>query len=207
VKTLVKICGTNNPANIRAIAALPVHLIGFIFHERSPRHALRLDPAVTRDIPPAILKTGVFVNAPVPTILATARAHHLQAVQLHGEETPDTCRACRDAGLTVIKAIPVAPRDDPRTRADPYTAHCHLLLFDTRSAARGGTGKPFDWTLLHAVQHPFILAGGISPGDATRLRQWQHPYLHAVDLNSQFETAAGIKNITAIQQFIQKLNP
>jgi phosphoribosylanthranilate isomerase len=208
VKIAVKVCGMTDPANIRAVAALPVDMLGFIFHAPSPRHAAMLDPSVALALPRPPLRAGVFVNASVRDVLEVARARHLDIVQLHGDESPADCLRVRAGGPRVIKAIPVGEGDNPAIDALPYVDACDYLLFDTRSTGRGGSGQPFDWSLLDAYDapRPFILSGGVSPADAPRLRAWKHPRLHGVDLNSRFETMPGIKNTLAIQHFIQELN-
>jgi phosphoribosylanthranilate isomerase len=71
----------------------------------------------------------------------------------------------------------------------------------------GGSGKQFDWSALAAYTGdiPFFLSGGIGPDDAEQTGKLSHPQLHAVDINSCFETAPGMKNATAVKDFILKL--
>ncbi|MDR2129814.1 MAG: phosphoribosylanthranilate isomerase [Odoribacteraceae bacterium] len=205
----IKVCGTRDAGNIAALCALPVDMIGFVFHAPSPRHAGTLEPGITRAIPSSIHKVGVFVNASEEEVTRQARRHDLQAAQLHGDEPPHLCRALRERGLQVIKAIPMQAGASARALAAPYAGACDFLLFDTRTPARGGSGRKFDWRLLDAYDGPvpFLLGGGIGPEDATGpLRALDHPMLHAIDLNSRFETAPGIKDIRAIRQFITTLN-
>ena len=82
-----------------------------------------------------------------------------------------------------------------------------MLLFDTRSDAVGGSGRSFDWTLLHDYDGdtPFLLSGGIGPQDAARIRQFRHPRLAGIDLNSRFETSPGVKDIDTLRIFINEI--
>jgi phosphoribosylanthranilate isomerase len=82
-----------------------------------------------------------------------------------------------------------------------------MLLFDTRSDAVGGSGRSFDWTLLQAYDGdtPFLLSGGIGPQDAARIRQFRHPRLAGIDLNSRFETSQGVKDIDTLRIFINEI--
>ena len=50
----------------------------------------------------------------------------------------------------------------------------------------GGTGKPFDWSLIHGIERPFFLAGGLSGENLESAIHKIHPY--AVDLSSGVET-------------------
>lgn len=47
------------------------------------------------------------------------------------------------------------------------------------------------------------LAGGLGPGDASRLaRVVEHPACLGIDLNSRFETAPGVKDVAALREFM-----
>lgn len=99
---IVKVCGMREPANIRAVEECGVDWIGFIFYPRSPR-CLTDKPAY---LPQKARRIGVFVDAPREEILLRAAEYGLHGIQLHGNETPDLCRAMQSAGFKVIKALP-----------------------------------------------------------------------------------------------------
>jgi phosphoribosylanthranilate isomerase len=196
----IKVCGMTRPDNIRRLAALPVDMIGLVFHAASPR---RVGPHLVRSPLPAV---GVFVDAPFDRVVATARHYRLAALQLHGGESPDLCSAFRARGFTVIKALHVSAPGDLRLAAG-YHGAVDYLLFDTRGVLPGGSGRKFDWEILqyYTGPTPFFLSGGIAPGDAAALRRLAHPFLHALDLNSRFETAPGVKDVGAIARFIEDI--
>ena len=52
---------------------------------------------------------------------------------------------------------------------------------------------------------PFLLSGGIGPDDAERVRQFDHPMLAGIDLNSRFETEPGRKDVDLLRTFIQQV--
>ena len=73
--------------NINEVAALQPDYMGFIFYEKSTRFLQNEIPKVSK----FIKKTGVFVDASFAYILEQIQKHNLQAVQLHGDETPEFC--------------------------------------------------------------------------------------------------------------------
>jgi len=59
------------------------------------------------------------------------------------------------------------------------------------------------------INKPFIMSGGIEPGDETRLKEFmKEPVaknLFAVDINSRFEVTAGVKNMDKVKKFVDNL--
>ena len=92
-------------------------------------------------------------------------------------------------------------------RVHRFSAHCAYFLFDTLGKNYGGTGHQFNWSLLQQYDGvtPFLLSGGIGPEDVQAVRNFQHPQLHGIDLNSRFETQPGEKDIAALRAFINGL--
>ena len=86
-----------------------------------------------------------------------------------------------------------------------------MFMFDTMGAGYGGTGKKFDWKILKGseIGKPFFLSGGIEPGDEDELREFQKDpvskALFAIDINSKFETAPGIKDMKKVEQFVKNI--
>ena len=85
----LKVCGMRYEDNIREIAAIGLDYMGFIFFEGSSRHVTDSIPTLSS----SIKKVGVFVNASYDTIVEKINTHDLQAVQLHGEESPEFCKS------------------------------------------------------------------------------------------------------------------
>jgi phosphoribosylanthranilate isomerase len=204
---LIKVCGMRHADNIAELCQLKPDYVGFIFYEKSPRFAGSILKTENTDIiPVSICKTGVFVNAGQEEILKTVTRFGLNAVQLHGHETPELCAELKGHGLQVLKAF--HPENvDGLKELKPYEAVCDFFLFDTPTVAHGGSGQKFDWSVLeqYAGNCPFFLSGGIGPDDAGRILNLKLNRLAGVDINSRFELQPGLKNIEAIKEFIYQL--
>lgn len=201
---IVKVCGMGNTAIMHQLALLPVDMLGFIFYPRSPRYVEgKIDPEELLNLPDEIQKVGVFVNASEESVLESAQKFHLDAIQLHGSETPQLCKTLQTKGYLIIKAFNLA-RNNNYSDYEPY---CSYFLFDTPSEQHGGTGEKFDWTLLESYQGdtPFLLSGGIGPNDVNELLQINHPKLAGIDINSKFEISPGVKSYSSISKFLDQL--
>ncbi|WP_243699283.1 phosphoribosylanthranilate isomerase [Natronoflexus pectinivorans] len=189
--------------NIEEVCELNPDFMGFIFYPPSPRYVVgTLLPETIKEIPAHIVKTGVFVNADKNEILKLAELYHLDAVQLHGHESPQLCLDLKNEGLKVLKAL--RPDGDLTSLAHEYTDVCDLLLFDTPSVNHGGTGQKFDWHLLEKYngELPYLLSGGIGVDDAETLLNLKNIHPHGVDINSKFEIEPGLKDVAVLEEFI-----
>src|SRR5690242_19379940 len=105
----VKICGVTNAQDALWAVNLGTDFIGLNFYPPSPR---KVSPKNAKDIvaklPPFVQAVGVFVDEPVASIAKLVKSVPLKAVQLHGQETPETCREIKALGVPVIKAIRLA---------------------------------------------------------------------------------------------------
>lgn len=197
--------------NIRSISALDIHWMGFIFYPRSPRcveeGALAGQLAACLCRAPRPLTVGVFVNATSEQMMERQLTYGLDYLQLHGEESPDTCYALKKRGIRVIKSFAISETADFE-QTEAYEERADYFLFDTRCSGYGGSGRSFDWSLLSAYQGetPFLLSGGITPDSTASLLHLYHPLLVGIDLNSGFEIAPGLKDVSKIKTFIEKIN-
>lgn len=201
----LKVCGMRNSGNIAALAELQPDYIGFIFYPESKRYANDLDVKTLNALPSQIKKTGVFVNATEENIRAIVERYNLQAVQLHGNETPELCLKLKASGLEIIKAFGVDNDFDFKT-LDDYKNTADYFLFDTKTTSHGGSGKLFDWNLLKSyhLDTPYFLSGGLSIENITDIQNIKDERLFALDLNSRFETEPGVKNIELLKTFFTK---
>ena len=101
----VKICGITNTSDATAAVAAGADAIGLNFYSRSLRS---LTAAEARPISLAARQTaerqqktvvvvGVFVDMDVPAIVETAAGAELDAIQLHGDQSPDMLAMIRKA--------------------------------------------------------------------------------------------------------------
>ncbi len=184
---------------------MAIDYAGLIFYSRSPRYVLsKLRSKDVSSLKINTQKVGVFVNATESDIMTQIELYELDVVQLHGNETPSFCNHISDH-VNVIKAFRI---NEENSHIDwmvkPYEDVCDFYLFDHGSKSMyGGTGVKFDWSLFKnaAIGKPFFLSGGIGPGDADAVKKFEHPFFYAVDINSQFETEPGLKNMESVKEF------
>lgn len=207
-RLLIKVCGMREPDNIRRVEALRPDYMGFICWAGSRRNVTGRPDY----LPAACRRTGVFVD-PSPTEVAErVEQLGLDAVQLHGHETPEFCRAVKQIcgrdgqAVELVKAFSIAP-DAPFPVTADYETACDYFLFDTSCPTAGGSGRTFDWDVLTAYdgRRPFFLSGGIGPDSIEALRHFDHPRWAGVDLNSRFEISPALKDAEALSRFIKAL--
>lgn len=198
---LIKVCGMREPENIAGLVKLPINYIGHIFYEKSPRY---VSEVIDLPIPKAIKRTGVFVNADRATIKQTILDHHLEAVQLHGNESVALCQEIKDLGVELIKAFGVDD-DFQWNELEAYLAVVDYFLFDSKSEAYGGTGKTFNWDKLKTYPYakPYFLSGGLSLENLAEAYQFDDERLIGLDLNSKFEVSAGLKDLDKINKALK----
>lgn len=195
----VKICGLCRGEDVEAAAAAGPDAMGFVFWPESRRCVAPQDVADwTRDVPPGILKVGVFVDERPDRVARAAGTAGLDIVQLHGAETPENCRR---AWRRAWKALHLRP-DEPQA-VTPYPVEA--LLIDTPGGPMpGGTGIASDWTRAAVfVQYcalPVILAGGLDPANVARAVAQVGPW--GVDVSSGVEAEPGRKDHAKIREFV-----
>ena len=199
----VKICGITSAADALAACEAGADMLGFNFYERSRRfvtpHAAAAIIKQVRERDADIQCVGVFVDAGPATIRSITAHAGLDAVQLHGNETPEQCRAT--APLRTIKALRVHSGFDPSV---PQAFPCEAILLDTWNANEpGGTGEAFDWSVAAEVRRvvaQLILAGGLNAANVAEAIRQVRP--DAVDVCSGVEDAPGRKSGPRMREFI-----
>lgn len=190
--------------NRELIEKLPVDLLGFIFYPPSKRFVGEIpEEGLFRSAKPRV---GVFVDRNAFEILALAGKFGFEWVQLHGSENPETCKLLKDQGLKIIKAFNV-DESFSFEKTIPFHGVADYFLFDTKTGKPGGSGKKFDWGILNNYKGtvPFLLSGGIRPEDAATIKNFNHPRLAGIDLNSGFEDEPGWKNPDKLEEFIKQI--
>ncbi len=199
---LIKVCGMREPANILAVATtIRPDYMGFIFYLPSPRNITNLHPEVIAQIAAATKPTGVFVNASLEEIAAKTQYYGLQAVQLHGTESPDFCRKCKEKlSIEVLKAFSVATQED-LIAINNYDKAIDFALLDTKGRHAGGNGVAFDWGILkdYTAATPFFLSGGISAENWAEVQHLTYPKMVGVDVNSKFEVSPALKDVEKLK--------
>ena len=192
--------------NIREVEALGIDMMGFIFWPKSSRYVSQRPDY----LPKHVKRVGVFVDEAPEQVKRLAIDYGLDYIQLHGHETPEVISYLRTPALPhprIIKAFNISTAED-LIQTQPYEGLVDYFLFDAKGKSVGGNGEKFNWNVLDAYQGstPFLLSGGICPGDAVRVNAFYHPNCIGIDLNSRFELAPGLKDIAKLKEFISNLN-
>jgi len=217
---LVKICGLREIVHVNVALTAGADFIGVIFAESQRRASLEQACAIRSRLGPRIpvldadaavvtqacyaagrpLLVGVFADQPPEEINRIAAVADLDLVQLSGNEHPALVGRLN---RLVLRVLHVGPDDTPEgLRTEAARKPPTITLLDTKdSALKGGSGRPFDWSIAAAVaaQRPLMLAGGLTPenvaGAVAQVRPW------AVDVSSGVETD-GRKDPAKITAFI-----
>ena len=189
----IKICGLKFESNILGLSKLEPDYMGFIFWEKSKRLVIDSTPNLSQT---KIKKTGVFVNADFEKIKDKVRVHKLEAIQLHGLESPEFCEKIKNLGVEIIKAFSIDENFNFNV-LEKYELCSDYFLFDTKGKSPGGNGISFDWEILrnYKYEKKFFLSGGIgieSINAIKKIKNLDLP-LFCVDINSRFELNPGKK--------------
>ncbi len=197
----IKICGLTRLSDAQLASELGAFALGFVFYPPSPRAvAPSVAAQIVAQLPEAIWKVGVFVNADACTLRQTAQTVGLTHLQLHGNESPEFCAELMAEGFQLIKALRPRSIADfapwQGSSGDPHENLCppYLLLDTAVPGVWGGSGQTGDWELAHslAVMRPVFLAGGLNPDNAAAAFQQVQPW--ALDLSSGVEAEPGQKD-------------
>ena len=190
-----------DPENLQELLKLPIDYVGLIFYEKSKRYVEKALPEIGFQ---GKEKVGVFVNESLEYILAKSQRYDFVTIQLHGSESPDFCEKLKEQNFKVIKAFSVDDEFD-FSKTKKYEPFCDYFLFDTKGKLPGGNGYTFDWKVLEKYEGeiPFLLSGGINSTHVSMLKELKIKQLHAIDLNSGFETEPALKDISLLKKFIE----
>ena len=189
----IKICGLCRIQDIDLINELPVWAVGFNCYSESPRY---VPPAtlvqLRQRLRPGILGVGVFVDATeTADIAALQTLAKLDAVQLHGHESPEFCRKLSGPLIKSFTLDPDLPAPDWQAYQDCVE---YLLVDAAHPKLRGGTGSTIAPAVLAQWRPalPWILAGGVNPDNIAAFQQRYQPF--AMDVCSGVEYAPGQKD-------------
>ncbi len=199
----IKICGFTRPEDAAAAAELGADAVGLVFYEKSKR-AVNIETAqrIVRALPPFVGVVALFVNEEAARIEEILAQVPIDIIQFHGDEPPEFC--CRFA-RPYIKAVRVQNTADIILALETYP-DARAVLFDAHIEGEyGGTGHSFDWRMLpQNLNGHWILSGGLTPdnvAEAVRITGAQ-----TVDVSSGVESAAGIKSVAKMAEFIRRLS-
>ncbi len=199
----LKICGMKYPENILEASTMLPDYMGFVFWKPSSRFFDNTLPT----LPKSIKKIGVFVNDTLHEIASKITQYQLDGVQLHGNESAEFCQQLQQYNVIVIKVFSIHD-DFDFAILNPYETVCDYYLFDTKGKLPGGNGVAFNWKILqkYSSKKPFFLSGGIDLQNIEAIQNLHLP-IHAIDVNSGFETKPGHKDMNKLRLLQHYLNP
>ncbi|RMF99390.1 MAG: phosphoribosylanthranilate isomerase [Planctomycetota bacterium] len=207
----IKVCGITSVRDAVNAVEAGVDAIGLNFYPPSPRSvSVETAKQIVAAVPQDVVTVGIFVNEQPARIREIVAEVGLDAVQLHGDETPETISLL--PRVPYIKAFRVdgrglLPIEEQLAKLHEQARRPEMVLFDARTPKNyGGTGQTFDWriavefTKLPAMP-PLILAGGLSPDNVASAIRLVHP--KAVDVASGVEDSPGRKSREKLFRFVE----
>lgn len=218
--------------NIRAVSALDINMMGFVFIPHSPRYVEmissmagiipdyseeRLAKGMQKQEPQSVAdrieRVGVFADDMPQTIVTRVYNYSLDYVQLNGSESRvmienllRTLKPDIQPNIKIIKTLSISSQKDLE-QCKEFEGVVDLFLFVPSADEEKCQGKKPDWSLLEKYEGPtpFLLGGSIGPEDAQHLKQFNYPLFAGVNLNRCFETASGVKDVEMLRSFIQEI--
>ncbi len=208
----IKICSNTSLEDALLAAEAGADAVGFVFAPSPRRVTLAQVAAIVPQLPPALEKIGVFVDATVDEIAATVGAAGLTGVQLHWNapaELPTALRARFGPRLRILRVVHFDAEVPEHSATLAEDENIDSIVVDSRTpAATGGTGQSYDWaaarkSLFHnaEVRKPLIVAGGLTPGNVAEAIATLRPW--GVDVVSGVEAAPGRKDPAKVRAFIE----
>jgi phosphoribosylanthranilate isomerase len=193
--TRVKICGITNIEDALAAVDAGADMIGLLFADSPRRIDARLAREIVRRISSRADTVGVFMDQSADEIARVLADVRLDVLQLHGDETPDTCRTL---GRRVLKRIRVGDADTPeaiRRRMRPFSVDWFLL------DPGAGSGRAFDWRLAADLSPSLFVSGGLTAENVAEAVRIARPL--GVDVSSGVESEPGRKDHAKVRAFVR----
>lgn len=195
----IKICGLTNLEDARKAVGLGADALGFVFAESPRRISPESAAGIVRSLPPILTCVGLFVDESPPAVRRVIKECRLDALQFHGNESPDYCR---QFSLKIIKAFRI--KNGNSLKAIPHYQVDAYLLDTYVEGTSGGTGESFNWDLaLRAKEfsRPIILAGGLGPDNVAEAIRRVRPY--GIDVSTGIEAEPGKKDHKKMKEFMK----
>lgn len=202
--TFIKICGLKDLQTARLCVELGVQATGFVFYEKSARNlSLGQARAITGTLPENMLRVAVMVNPDAEEAAAMAEKAGCNAIQLHGNESPETAQTLVKKGFKVIKAFYM--EGQPLIESAEKFPGVLPLVEAASAKMPGGNALAWDWSSAKnfSKKIPLILAGGLNPENIARALEAARPW--GVDVSSGVESVPGIKDHEKIRHFVEKV--
>jgi phosphoribosylanthranilate isomerase len=204
----VKVCGITREENLTAAINAGADAVGFVVGVPSSPRNLSLERAaeLVGQVPIFTKTVLVIVPDSVEEIVEAYEAVRPDALQIHGERTPDADLLMEKIpGVSLIKGVSPEPENMSKV-AKEAGAYCTLLLDTFVPGMLGGTGITQDWKASARFKEAIrprrlILTGGLNPTNVGQAIMVVKPY--AVDVSSGVELRPGLKDPGKIASFIE----
>lgn len=198
LRTRIKFCGLRRAVDIASAVDCGVDAIGFVLVPASPRFIRAEDAATLRTrLPPFVSAVALFKDQDAASVQDAIDILRPDLLQFHGGEPAGFCASF---GLPYLKSVAMRGKVSLKAEARRHAGAAGLLLDGHAPGEMGGQGETFDWAALPAVNKPLILAGGLTPRNVAKGIALMQPY--GVDVSSGIESRPGVKNATAMRDFV-----
>ena len=176
-------------------------MLGFIFHEKSPRFiSVQKTAEIITD---GTLRVGVFTTQSADGVLQMMHDAQLDIAQLHGDQDEEFCLEISNAlGPERVMKVLWPERFDTaksfQQAMEDFAPLCGRFLLDAGSSC-GGHGQEIKSSWLDQVEfpRPWMLAGGLGPENLQKAFALTPA---GVDLNSNIELSPGIKDPKRVEE-------
>ncbi len=206
----VKICGLTNEADALAAITAGADALGFNFWPGSKRF-LPPDSGLEwiARLPTGVTRVAVAVDPTFDEAVRWLQMPGIDALQLHGAESPEFCLRLVAGGHRVIKAIRLEDAG-ALALAQSFPISIPLLLDAFHADEPGGTGMVADWELAAELvaTHPqrrILLAGGLNAANVTDAVRRVRPF--GIDVASGVESPGSPrrKDLSRLRDFFSAL--
>ncbi|MBN2735414.1 MAG: bifunctional indole-3-glycerol phosphate synthase/phosphoribosylanthranilate isomerase [Spirochaetales bacterium] len=200
----VKICGITNVEDARKAVEWGADVLGFIFapskRKVDPKLLIELKDLNVLKVAVVVAREGHHFEMP-PAVTDFLAKGYLDAVQFHGNETPEECYL---SAFPYYKAIQIRDENDAELISSYRSPRVLIDAYSTQS--RGGTGHQLSDELIGKCGEvkPLWLAGGLGADNVSNVIKEFHPEL--VDVSSRLESEPGKKNHDLLKSFLEQLN-
>ena len=192
--TRIKICGITNLEDALLTVELGAEALGFIFTESPRKISMEKAAYIMNNLPPFIIKVGVFANESVNVVKEIDEKLGLSLLQFYGDESVDYVRSFKGKG---IKAFKVGEFRDLEIIS---SSGFDFFMLDSKIK-----GQPFDWEIaLRAKSYgKFLFGGGLNPDNVDLALEKVSPF--GVDVCSGIELYPGKKDRQKLREFIWRI--
>jgi phosphoribosylanthranilate isomerase len=231
--TKVKICGITNLEDALVATQAGADLLGFIFHEPSPRYVA---PEAVKDIVSGVKKkvssikcqvsseanqtlpkfVGVFVNASLEAVSHTLDECRLDLAQLHGDEPPEFVRHFAGCAFKALRPQSLAEAENLLIKYHPSSFILHpsptpysllptpyFLIDAYHPTLYGGTSHVTDWTMAANIARRYPIMLAGSLTPTNVAEAIQAVKPWGVDVSSGVEAEKGRKDHEKVREFVK----